>query len=80
MLADLLGVGVSVIRRWHRRGLIVPAREVRRLAYFDFREVATARHLAELLAAGVSPAAIEKKLARWPAFFRGSSHRWPNCR
>ena len=63
MLADLLGVPVAVIRRWHRRGLIVPAREVRRLPYFDFQEVATARRLADLLAAGVSPQAIEKKLA-----------------
>jgi len=63
MLAGLLGVNVSVIRRWQRHGLIVPKREVRRLAYFDFQEVATARRLAELLAAGVSPAAIEKKLA-----------------
>jgi tetratricopeptide (TPR) repeat protein len=62
MLADLLGVSVAVIRRWHRRGLIVPAREVRRLPYFDFQEVATAKRLAELLAAGMSPAAIEKKL------------------
>ena len=26
MLADLLGVPVSVIRRWHRRGLMVPVR------------------------------------------------------
>lgn len=63
MLADLLGVPVSVIRRWHRRGLITPVREVRKLPYFDFQEVATARRLAELLAAGVSPQAIEKKLA-----------------
>jgi tetratricopeptide (TPR) repeat protein len=63
MLAKLLGVGVSVIRRWQRRGWIVPAREVRRLAYFDFQEVATARRLTELLAAGVSPGEIEKKLA-----------------
>ncbi len=62
MLADLLGVPIAVIRRWHRRGLIVPVREVRRLPYFDFQEVATARRLAELLAGGVSPAAIEKKL------------------
>ncbi len=62
MLAELLGVPVAVIRRWHRRGLIVPVREVRRLPYFDFQEVAAARRLAELLAAGVSPAAIEKKL------------------
>ena len=68
MLAGLLRLPVAVIRRWHRRGLIVPAREVRRLPYFDFQEVATARRLAELLAAGVSPKAIEKKLAavaRW---------------
>lgn len=63
MLADLLGVEVAVIRRWQRRGLIVPAREVRRLAYFDFQEVATARRLAELVAAGVSPVQIEKKLS-----------------
>ena len=63
MLADLLGVEVSVVRRWQRRGLIVPVREVKRLAYFDFQEVTTARRLVELLAAGLSPQAIEKKLA-----------------
>ncbi len=62
MLADLLDVPVAVIRRWHRRGLIVPVREVRRLPYFDFQEVTAARRLAELLAAGVSPRQIEKKL------------------
>ena len=63
MLADLLGVPVSIIRRWRRRGLIVPTREVRKLPYFDFQQVAHARLLAELLAAGVSPQSIEKKLA-----------------
>jgi tetratricopeptide (TPR) repeat protein len=63
MLADLAKVPVAVIRRWQRRGLIVPAREVRKLAYFDFTEVATARRLAELLASGISPKALEKKLA-----------------
>ncbi|HWC88416.1 MAG TPA: MerR family transcriptional regulator [Pirellulales bacterium] len=68
MLADLLAVPVAVIRRWHRRGLIVPARQVRRLPYFDFQEVATARRLAELLTSGATPAAIERQLAalnRW---------------
>ena len=68
MLADLLGVSVSIIRRWHRRGLIVPVREVHRLPYFDFQEVATARHLAQLLAAGASPKAIEKKLAQLASY------------
>ncbi len=62
MLAHLLKVSVAVIRRWHRRGLIVPIREVHRLPYFDFQEVATARRLAELLAAGATPQAIERKL------------------
>jgi len=63
MLAELLGVPVAVIRRWHRRQLIVPVREVRRLPYFDFQQVASARRLAEVLAAGVSPRTIERKLA-----------------
>lgn len=63
MLAELLGVSVAEIRRWHRRKMIVPAREVHKLPYFDFQEVATARRLVELLASGMSPAAIEKKLA-----------------
>ena len=63
MLAGLLDLSVSTIRRWQRRGWIVPAREVRRLCYFDFPEVATARRLAELSAAGMSNAAIAKTLA-----------------
>ena len=62
MLADLLRVSVRVIRRWHRRGLIVPVRTLHKLPYFDFQEVATARRLAELVAAGASPQAIEQRL------------------
>lgn len=68
ILAELVGVPVSVIRRWHRRGLIVPAREVRRLPYFDFQEVAAARRLAEMLAAGVKPKDLERKLAELARF------------
>ena len=71
MLAELLGLPVSVIRRWHRRGLIVPKQEVRRLPYFDFQEVVTARHLAQLMAAGMSPAAMEKKLATLSSYLSG---------
>ncbi|HND50940.1 MAG TPA: MerR family transcriptional regulator, partial [Pirellulaceae bacterium] len=71
MLAKLLQVSVATIRRWHRRGLIVPAREVHRLPYFDFAEVSTARRLAQLVAAGASPAAIEKKLAELSRYVPG---------
>jgi tetratricopeptide (TPR) repeat protein len=71
MLAKLLGVPVSVLRRWQRRGWIVPVREVRRLPYFDFQEVATARRLNELLAAGMSAAEIEKKLAALARYLPG---------
>ncbi len=63
MLARLAGAEVSTIRRWHGRGWLVATREVRRLPYFAFEEVATARRIQELLTAGMSPAAIGKALA-----------------
>ncbi|MGI9430485.1 MAG: tetratricopeptide repeat protein [Bythopirellula sp.] len=62
MLAELLSVPVAAIRRWHRNGSLVECRRVRRLPYFDFAEVAVARHLAALLAAGCSLAVIDRKL------------------
>lgn len=62
MLAEVLGVSVGEIRRWHRLGLIVPRREVLRLPYFDFEEVAAAKRLAQLLEAGASPAEISRKI------------------
>lgn len=62
MLAQLLKVPVSTIRRWRRRGLLVPVREVRKLPYFDFQEVAVARRLVEMLAAGETFGAIERQL------------------
>ena len=43
-------------------GAIVAKREVRRLAYFDFEEVRVARKLAQLLAAGCSLSAVNRKL------------------
>ncbi|MEI8373051.1 MAG: tetratricopeptide repeat protein [Planctomycetota bacterium] len=63
MLAELLDIPITVIRRWHRRKLILPTQEVRRLPYFDVPQVVTAQRLAQLLRAGVSPQNIEKKLA-----------------
>ena len=62
MLADLIRVPISAIRHWARRGALRPAREVRRLPYFDFEEVGVARKLAQLLAAGCSLSVINRKL------------------
>jgi len=63
MLADLLNVPVATVRRWHRRKLITPVREIKRLPYFDYQEVASARRLTQLLAESASPKTLEKKLA-----------------
>ena len=51
------------IRRWHRSGALQACRNVRRLPYFDFLEVAVARHLAALFKAGCSLRVIDRKLA-----------------
>lgn len=68
-LADLLGVSVRVIRRWHRRGLIQAVRTLHRLPYFDFAEVASARRLAQWIESGASPTAIEKRLVELVEIF-----------
>jgi len=62
MLAELLDVPVTAIRRWHRGGVLMACRNVRRLPYFDFTEVAVARHLAALFSAGCSLRVIDRKL------------------
>lgn len=69
MLAELLGVSLTVIRRWQRRGLIRPVKLVRKLPYFDFREVATARRLAQMLAAGVKPNEMDKAIRSFRSWF-----------
>lgn len=63
MLADLLDVPVRQIRRWHRLGLIHPVKEVHRLPYYDFQEVAAARRLVRWLGSE-SAELIERKLAQ----------------
>lgn len=63
MLAELLGVPAATIRRWERQGTLQPVRVIRRLSHFDFEEVAVARRLAQLLAAGCSLRAIDRRLA-----------------
>ena len=68
MVAELVGVSRSLVRRWQSRGWLIPVGEVRRLAYFDFQQVAIARTLAELVAAKCTPQAIEKQLTSLSRF------------
>lgn len=63
-LAELLGAPASAIRRWHRQGVLVAVRSVRRLPYFDFQEVAVARKLASLLGGGCTLRMIDRRLRR----------------
>lgn len=65
MLAELLQVPIASIRRWHRRGLIHPVRQVQKLPYFDFQEVASARMIARLVKSGATPDSIERQLVEF---------------
>ena len=62
MLAQLADVPLSTVRRWQRRGLIVPKQLVLKLPYYDYQEVVNARHIASLVADGHSHQKIEEKL------------------
>ena len=67
-LSRILEVPAPEIRAWMRRKLIRPAKVARRLAWFDFREVALARTLHALTRAGISAARIGRsirELAQW---------------
>lgn len=62
MLSQLLDVPVTVIRRWERLGLLEATRRVKRLPYFDYREVSRLDRLSSLLAAGVPREEVERSL------------------
>ena len=70
MLAELLQVPIASIRRWHRRGLIHAVRQIQKLPYFDFQEVASARMIARLVKSGATPDSIERQLVE----FTSASH------
>lgn len=77
MLAELVNVPARAVRRWYRQGYLQSQRDVGRLPYFDFSEVATARHLATLLRAGCSPSEIDRKLEELSRSLPGSER--PLC-
>lgn len=67
-LQRILGVSGQRIRAWVRLRLIVPVQVVHRLPYFDFRQVASAKRLCELLDGGVPVARLHaslEQMRRW---------------
>jgi tetratricopeptide (TPR) repeat protein len=72
-LSRLLNVPGQKIRAWVRYGLIEPTEIEHRLAYFDYRQVASAKRLEELLAAGAPIGRVRQSLERLQAW-------WPQTR
>jgi tetratricopeptide (TPR) repeat protein len=67
-LSELLGVPGNRLRAWMNAGLIHPVESRHGIAYFDFRQVAGARTLCDLIKAGVSSERIRRSLdhlQRW---------------
>ena len=63
-LARIVDVDPLLVRRWMRQGLLTPVKTLRRLAWFDFRQVAAARSLRELLDSGVSQRQLAENVKR----------------
>lgn len=59
------------LRSWMRAGLIEPVEVVHRLAYFDFRQVSSAKNLCELTGAGVKPQQIRESLEQLRTWLPG---------
>lgn len=62
MMADVLAVPPAAIRHWSRGGLLVPAHVAGSVEWFDFPQLVVGRHLARLLAGGLSLREIDAKL------------------
>lgn len=63
MMADVLAVPPAAIRHWIRGGLLEVADRAGSLEWLDFGQLVVGRHLAGLLAAGLSLREIDAKLA-----------------
>ncbi len=70
-LCRILGIPRDRLRLWIRTGLVHPVRSVHRLAYFDFREVANAKALGELVGAGIGVDQIRRSLEQLQSWIPG---------
>lgn len=67
-LARILGVPIAAVRSWIRHGLVRPVRVVKRLCFFDFPQVASAKALSQLTASGVTPGRLRRSLEQLAAW------------
>lgn len=72
-LGRILGVSLTEIRSWVRSGLIEPVKVVRRLAWFDFRQVVQARALYRLQSSGINLGEVKKSLAHLAQWLPGGT-------
>jgi tetratricopeptide (TPR) repeat protein len=63
LFADVLGVPAAAVRHWTRGSLLQPVRRAGSLEWFDFPQLVVGRHLARLLAGGLSLREIDAKLS-----------------
>lgn len=63
-LARILDVPAARLRVWMRSGLITPVKVQKRLCFFDFGQVASAKSLATLVAGGARVAEIRRSLGQ----------------
>jgi tetratricopeptide (TPR) repeat protein len=63
-LAQMLGLPAQRLSVWLRAGLIEPAATVDGICYFDFRHVAGAKSLCELVRSGITVARLRQSLHR----------------
>ena len=61
-VSRILGLPGSTVRAWVRAKLIEPVRTVHRLSYFDFRQMAGAKAICELIRAGIPTERIRRSL------------------
>lgn len=62
MLAELLGVSVRTVRRWHRADFLRPVTEIMQLPHFDYAALTTARQLAAWMKQGATVPSIQQQL------------------
>jgi tetratricopeptide (TPR) repeat protein len=71
-LVELLDITRQRLAAWVGAGLIRPAKVEHRVWHFDFRQVATAKSLSDLIRAGVSPVRMRKILERLRSLVSGT--------